>query len=290
MNIETLAPAMTGQFVNVGGKRIHVHIEGSGPDVILIHGASVNARDFTFDFIHRLSRHCRVIAFDRPGMGFSEALHPDGETMSEQAAALDAAAEALGIERAVIVGHSYGGGVAMAWGLDHPARVGAIVTLAGITMPWPVTMDAFRRLASREADGEALVPLISVVTSRAFTHSTLETIFTPQPVPPGYGDYLVLPQELRRPTFRANSRQIAKLAPQVTEMAKRYAALTLPVEVLHGTHDAVGSIMVHARQMARRLPDARQTELAGIGHMPHHTAPEPVVATIIRAVARAGLH
>ncbi|WP_170844433.1 alpha/beta fold hydrolase [Aliiruegeria lutimaris] len=281
---------MTEHFIEIGGKRIHAHIEGSGPDVILIHGASMNARDFTFGFVQKLSQHCQVIAFDRPGMGFSDPLHAHGESMSEQAAMLDAAAEALGIERAVIVGHSFGGGVAMAWGLEHPARVGAIVTVAGITMPWPETMEAFRRLASREPDGAALVPVISVVTSRAFTHSTLETIFAPQPVPAGYGDFLVLPPERRRPSFRANTRQIASLAPQVAEMAKRYPALDLPVEVLHGTHDAVGSVMVHARQMARRLPDARLTELAGIGHMPHHVSPDPVLAAIIRAVARAGLH
>ena len=156
-------------------------------------------------------------------------------------------------------------------------------------MPWPETMEAFRRLASREADGAALVPLISVVTSRAFTHSSLETIFAPQPVPAGYSDFLVLPPERRRPTFRANTRQIASLSPQVAEMAKHYAGLQIPVEVLHGTHDAMGSVMVHARQMARRLPNARLTELPGIGHMPHHVAPEPVVAAIVRAVARAGL-
>ncbi|WP_068309694.1 alpha/beta fold hydrolase [Aliiruegeria sabulilitoris] len=290
MNFNAQAPAMTGKFIEAGGRRVHAHIMGSGPDVILVHGASVNARDFTFGFAQKLSQHFRVIAFDRPGMGFSDPLHPQGESMSEQAVQLDAAAEALGIERAVIVGHSFGGGVAMAWALDRPARVGAVVTVAGITMPWPETMEAFRRLASREPDGAELVPLISVVTSRAFTHSTLETIFAPQPVPAGYGDFLLLPPERRRPSFRANSRQIAKLAPQVAEMAKRYPSLHLPVEMVHGTHDAVGSVMVHARQMARRLPDARLTELAGIGHMPHHVCPEPVVAAIIRAVARAGLH
>lgn len=289
MNILQPAPPES-RFLEVVGKRVHAFVQGSGPAVILIHGASANAQDFSFDFLQRLSSRFRVIAFDRPGMGRSEALHKDGETFAEQAAHLDQAAAALGVERAVIVGHSFGGGVAMAWALERPERVGAVVTLAGITMPWPVTMDAFRRLASREPDGDALLPLISVVHERAFTHSTLETIFGPQAVPEGYGDALLIPQELRRPSFRANSRQVAKLLPQVTEMAKRYPSLALPVEVLHGTHDAVGSVMVHARQMARRLPDARLTELAGIGHMPHHVAPEPVIAAIIRAVARGGLH
>ncbi|MDV7142453.1 alpha/beta hydrolase [Tropicimonas sp. TH_r6] len=279
-----------GRFLEVDGKRVHAHVYGDGPDVILIHGASVNAQDFTFGFVDRLvAAGFRVTAFDRPGMGRSEALHRDGESMAEQAAHLDRAAEALGIERAVVVGHSFGGGVAMAWGLSRSPRVAAIVTLAGIVMPWPETMDAFRRLASREEDGAALVSVIAVVNSRAFTHSTLEAIFTPQPVPPGYGDHLLLPPEFRRPSFRANSRQVSKLAPQVAEMAKLYAGLDLPVEILHGSHDAVGSVMVHARQMARRLPQGRLTELEGIGHMPHHVAPDPVVATIIRAVARAGL-
>lgn len=282
--------ARSGRVLEVAGRRVHAHVAGTGPAVILLHGATSHSADFGFGLFDRLAARFRVIAFDRPGLGRSEALHGRGESFAEQAAHLDAAAAALGVTRAVIVGHSFGGGIAMAWALDRPARVAAVVTLAGITMPWPPRMIDFRRLASREPDGAALVPVISVTSERDFTHSTLETIFAPQPVPPGYADRLALPRELLRPTVRANARQVARLREEVTALARRYATLSLPVEVLQGTHDAVGSVMVHARQMARRLGNARLTELEGIGHMPHHVAEGDSVAAVVRAVSRAGLH
>ncbi|WP_165354523.1 alpha/beta fold hydrolase [Tropicimonas sp. IMCC6043] len=278
-----------GRVLEVGGRDVQAYVAGDGPDVILLHGAASHSADFDFGLFDRLAARFRVTAFDRPGLGRSEALHGRGESFGEQAAHLDAAAAALGIARAVVVGHSFGGGVAMAWALDRPARVAAVTTLAGVTMPWPEDMDAFRRLASREPDGAALVPVISVTSERAFTHSTLETIFAPQPVPEGYAERLLLPRDLLRPTFRSNARQVARLREEVTRLARGYASLQLPVEVLQGKHDTVGSVMVHARQMARRLGNARLTELPGIGHMPHHADPDATVAAIIRAVARAGL-
>ena len=106
----------TGPLVPVAGTRVHAHVEGDAdaPAVILIHGASGNSRDFSFDLTGRLADRYRVIAFDRPGLGHTPALHGRGESPFEQAALLDAAAEALGVERAVVVGHSFGGSVAMA--------------------------------------------------------------------------------------------------------------------------------------------------------------------------------
>lgn len=284
-----IATPEPGRMLVVGGRRVHCHAAGAGPAIVLLHGASSHSADFMFGLFQRLARDFRAVAFDRPGLGLSEALHPDGETFAEQAAHLDAACELLGVERAIILGHSFGAGVCMAWALERPERVAALVTIAGVTMPWPRTMESFLQLAAREPDGATLARLISVTTERAFTHSPLETIFAPQPVLPGYAEALRLPAAYRRSAFRANARQVARLRTEVEALAPRYPSLALPVEVLHGTHDAVGSIMVHARAMARSLPDARLTELPGLGHMLHLVAQDDVLAAVARARVRAGL-
>ena len=62
----------SGQFVEVDGTKIHLKISGQGPDIVLIHGASGSLRDFTFDLVGRLDDNYRVIAVDRPGLGWSE--------------------------------------------------------------------------------------------------------------------------------------------------------------------------------------------------------------------------
>ena len=100
---------------------------GSGPDLVLIHGAGGNLREFTFDLAGQLTDRYRVIAFDRPGHGWTDRLpgygglgSTKGESPMEQAALLQKAAAKLGVQRPIVVGHSYGGAVALAWGLSQP--------------------------------------------------------------------------------------------------------------------------------------------------------------------------
>jgi pimeloyl-ACP methyl ester carboxylesterase len=118
----------TGQLLRVAGTTVHAHVQGSGPDLVLIHGASGSTRDFTFALVDRLAQDYRVIAFDRPGLGWTEDLGDGGVSPLLQARLLQAAADQLGVTRPIVMGHSYGGSVAMAWGLTDTADVAALET------------------------------------------------------------------------------------------------------------------------------------------------------------------
>lgn len=275
----------SGRLLRVNGRQVHAHVEGRGPEVILLHGASGNLRDFTFSLTGRLARRYRVVAFDRPGLGHSDPLNGRGESPAEQAAQLDAAAAQLGVERAIVVGHSYGAAVAMAWALNHPARVAGAVTLAGATMPWPGELNSFYSVASSGL-GSAL---ISAFATRKSAERALRSVFAPQRPPPGYLDHVGIDLALRPAALRASARQVNTLKPHVTAMAARYPGLRLPVEIVHGTADRTVGLDIHSRPLARRLPNARLTELPGIGHMPHHAAQGATISAIGRAAARAGL-
>ena len=102
-------------IVEVSGHRVHYVEKGNGPPLVLIHGASGNLRDWTYRAVDQLSRRYRVIAFDRPGMGYTPRIDSDGASIFEQAALLSAASRQLGAERPIVLGHSYGGAVALAW-------------------------------------------------------------------------------------------------------------------------------------------------------------------------------
>jgi len=281
----------TGRIVSAGGTRIHVHEEGRerAPAVVLVHGASGNSRDFSFDLTGRLAHDFRVIAVDRPGHGHSPALHGRGESPFEQAAALDAALETLGVERAVVVGHSYGGSVAMAWALQNPERVAGVVSLAGATMPWPGGLGPWYRIASSGLGGATVVPLISAFAGRNFAERSVEAVFVPQPPPPGYARYVGVGLSLRADSLRTNARQVSGLKPYVTAMAGQYPSLRLPVEVVHGSEDEIVPLHIHGARMVELIPGARLTVLDGVGHMPHHADPEAAVAAIKRVAARARL-
>lgn len=284
----------TGQFIEIDGRLVHAHVEGEGPDVVLIHGASGNTRDFTFSLTRALAQDFRVIVFDRPGLGWTErapgdfggALNPNAESPREQARFLQAAADRLGVTRPIVLGHSYGSAVAIAWGLERPADTGALVLLAGVALPWPGGLDAMYRVTSSRVGAATLVPLITAFAPETRVQDAVAGIFAPDPVPPGYLRHVGAGLTLRRESFRANARQVNALRPHMVEMQAHYASLIMPVEIVHGTADTVVPASIHAEPVAKILPDARLTLLPGVGHMPHHSAQDQVVAAIQSARAR----
>jgi len=282
----------SGRLIDVGGVQVHAHVSGSGPDVVLIHGAGGSLRDFTFDLAGRLSGRYRVIAFDRPGHGYTDAVGADGQAIlapKDQAALLQAAARQIGISDAIVVGHSFGGSVAMAWALAAPQDTRGIVTLAGATMPWPGGLGATYHINASTLGGALVVPAVTAWVPLKTARRVLAGIFAPQAMPDGYAEGFGLPMAIRRIVLRTNARQVTALRPYIVEMSKRYGTLDMPAELLHGTADTIVPLHIHSGPLAALLPDAVLTRLDGIGHMPQHAAPEAVVAAIDRVARRAGL-
>lgn len=284
----------SGRFIDVDGTTIHVKVMGQGSDIILIHGASGSLRDFTFGLVDRLSEDYRVIALDRPGLGWSN--RPRGadsggaaEPPRLQARLLQQAVEALNITRPIVVGHSYGGAVALAWALEHPDETAALVLLAAASNPWPGDLGALYRINSTLLGSAVVIPAITALAPNSIIESTTASIFAPQLTPDGYLNHLGPEMSLRRSTLRANAQQVMGLRPHIVEMSKHYPTLTLPVEILHGTDDTTVPLKIHSEPLARQIPGAVLTRLEGVGHMPHHADPEAVLAAIDRAATRAGL-
>lgn len=291
-----------GDFVTVDSAKVHYTREGSGPDLILLHGAGGNLREFTFAHVDMLKDRFTVTCFDRPGLGYTDrpvgvdtgALATEGESPMLQATMLRSAARQLGIKKPIVAGHSFGGIVAMAWanlGLDanDDVNAAAVVSLAGVMMPWPGPLGRYYTLNGSRFGGAVTIPLISAFAPKGQIDAAIESIFTPQSVPEGYGEYIGAPLSVRASTFRANVRQVNTLRPQVVEMAKRYPELTLPIEVVHGDADTSVPIDVHPREAVKIIPQLNLTTLEGVGHMPHHADPKATVAAIDRAAERAGL-
>ncbi len=281
-----------GSFVPVGERQVHYVQTGSGRDLVLIHGASGNVRDWTFDFVDRVSDRYRVTVFDRPGLGYTD---PDpayagtfdarAEGPEEQAALLHAAAERIGISNPIVVGHSFGGSVAMAWALNHDPA--AVVILSGATQPWPGGLGPLYTLTGTSLGGAAVVPLISAFVPRGLVKRAIASVFAPQEAPEGYEDYVGAGLTLRASSFRSNAQQVKTLRPHLVKMSRRYSNLSLPVEIVHGTADEVVPIDIHSERLVEQIAGAHLERLDGVGHMPHHVMPDAAVAAIDRAAARA---
>ncbi|NSX56734.1 alpha/beta hydrolase [Sulfitobacter sp. 1151] len=286
----------TGQFIDVNGTRVHAHVEGQGPDLILIHGASGSTREFTFRFIDQLKDRYRVIAFDRPGLGWTQrpgnhggAFNSRAESPQEQAVLLKAAADKLDVRDPIILGHSYGGAVALAWVLKYPNHASALVPVSAASNPWPGGLGPLYGVNSSSIGGVTVVPLITAFAPKNRVEGVVDTIFAPQPTPSGYVNYIGIGLTLRRETLRANAQQVNSLRPHVVGMSKQYKDINIPVEIVHGDADDIVPLDIHSRPLATQIPDANLTILPGIGHMPHHVAEDAVIAAIDRAATRAGL-
>ena len=275
-----------GQFVDVGGKRVHVLVRGTGPDLILIHGASGNLRDFTPGLVEALSGQYRVIAFDRPGLGYSDDV-PGSPQLAVQAAHLAAAARQLGVRNPIILGQSYGGAVALAWAVTRPdpAPV-ALVLVASPSLPWPGGLDPWYRLTASDFGRAVAVPLASAFTPDAYLTASMSAIFTPEPVPAGYGQHIGVGLTLRRASLVANARQVNALRTEIVAMQPQYPALTLPIELLHGDADTVVPLAIHSLPLSKIIPTAHLTVIPDAGHMPHQIHQGLVVAAVNRARLR----
>ncbi|MEM9725711.1 MAG: alpha/beta fold hydrolase [Pseudomonadota bacterium] len=274
-----------GVFETVEGVRLHLRDQGpaDGPAVVLIHGASGNLRDFDFGLTAALlAQGWRVLAVDRPGHGHSERGPADAHRPDVQARLLRGAVAARGVDRAVILGHSLGAAVALAWCLDAPDMAAGCVDLAGAAMPWPGGVDMLYRAASTPLLGRIASNAISLVVSDSFVKTAIGGIFAPQRPPEGYLEGIGAGLAIRPATQRHNGEDIAYLKPYLAGQSKRYPGLAPPLEILHGDADTIVPARIHAEPLSRLAPRARLNLLPGIGHMPHHAAQGQVLDALGR--------
>ena len=276
-----------GAFVTVDGARVHYVMQGTGPDLVLIHGASGSLRDFTFSLMPRLTATYRVIAFDRPGLGLSDP-PPDGDiTLAAQARHLRRAAAALGATRPLVLGQSYGGSVALAWALDEPPA--ALILISAPSLPWPGPLDPWYRATNSRIGRAVLVPLAAAWVPMSFVRGAINGVYAPEPTPPGYADHMGVAYTARASVLAINTAQVNALRGQLVAMEPRYRGLSLPIEMVHGDADTIVPLAIHSGPLAPRLASAHLTVVPGAGHMPHQTHADIVMAAIGRAAARAGL-
>lgn len=147
-----------GQFLNVNGHRVHVVVRGSGPDLVLIHGASGSTRDMTFELARHLEDRYRLLIFDRPGLGYTDRINRTGATLVEQADLLSIAAAQLGAVKPIVAGQSYGGAVALAWAVHFPDRLSALVPISAVSSIWKTPLDLYYRTVSHPLLGPVVAP------------------------------------------------------------------------------------------------------------------------------------
>ena len=125
-DIDLVAAPKPGRSIEVDGVHLHYVEAGEGPPLLLLHG--LNGSTFGFRLLAPyLTPHYRTIALDLMGFGYSDRPQHRDYSLGAQARLVDGFLDALGIERASVLGHSLGGAVAMHLALEFPERVDRLI-------------------------------------------------------------------------------------------------------------------------------------------------------------------
>ena len=282
-----------GIFVRVAGGRMHLYDiaakgRAQGPAILLLHGATSNARDMVVALAGPLSEHHRVIAIDRPGHGWSD--RPGGNADASPARQADLIAEsvrALGVDRVVVVGHSLAGAATTNLALDHEDLVAGLVLLSAVTHPWPGGITWYYRLAATPVLGRLFVDTVMTPVGAWSLETAAAGAFLPMSGPADYAAATSAALALRPDEFRWNGHDVAALKAFVTQEAPRYCEIDVPTAIVASAEDTVVSTDIHARAIARQIKGSRLTVLEGGGHQVHYTFRDIVLAEIERIAAAA---
>ena len=269
---------------SIHGSEITFATAGKGPVLLLIHGMGGNFRNWE-SVVGPLARHHTVIAPDLPGHGESAAGHGD-YSLGSFASVLRDLLVTLGHERATLVGHSLGGGVAMQFGYQFPEMVERLVLVSSGGLGSDVS--AILRAATlpgaglfiqaTAAVGRVVVPPLAQGLERVGLRPNADVA----EVVRGYGS---LSDDDRREAFLATVRGVIGPRGQRVNAGDRLAlAENIPVLIIWGERDPIIPAS-HGEDAHRHLPESRLEIFDNVGHIPQIEAPLRFVDSLDRFLA-----
>ncbi len=231
-------------FARVRGVRIGYHVSGEGETIVLLHGWGGDSRSF-FPIHQRLSKSYQVYSIDFPGFGRS-ALPPEPWGVGDYAEVFHDWMDAVGIRRATLIGHSFGGRVSIVTATRWPERINRLVLVDSAGIRPRRTFGYHLRVAAAKAGRKALASPV-LAGQKAKLEPRLYRAL-------GASDYASAGP--LRPTFvKVVNEELRPLLPQI-------AAPTL---LVWGDQDQDTPI-ADARVMEQEIPGARLIVYEGAGH------------------------
>lgn len=259
---------------------------GSGPPVLLVHGQPGSHRDWE-SLSARLESSHRVVAPDRPGYG---ATGGAALGLAANADALAGLLDQVGLSAATVVGHSLGGGVALALAQRHPHRVSGLVLVASIGTV--AGLGKFDRFLALPGVGEAMAFAALALAGRLVPHlqrrpptrlpRRLGVLVAGWPAAWLGADQLRCEQGRAWRSFAVEQRTMLAEVPALEAGLGKVRA---PTTVVAGGRDRVVPAVV-ARDLTRAIPTAVLHVVPGVGHFLPLEAPDQLAEVVRHQTVR----
>jgi len=275
-------PHATGRFAQLAGLRVR-YLERPGPEpaVLLLHGLPGTAEDF--EAVTPLIAGHRTIAIDRPGFGFSTGGYV---SFDRQLRAIHELLARLGVTSPIIVGHSYGGTIALGYAESHPREVAGLVLVDAAAT---CTHNSFLERAQARLVQVLELPVVaqladitfSQLLRKASAEPTESEAFDPEGVAARHRAR-VLSINLKHGNLEAYAGEVLAANGVIAHLNRGLSQIRGPAVVIQGAQDKLVKPEC-GRRLAASLPDARLVMVGG-GHMAPYTHPAAVAAAV-QAVA-----
>ncbi|MFN2515514.1 MAG: alpha/beta fold hydrolase [Pyrinomonadaceae bacterium] len=270
-NREVVFHADYSRFTEVDGARVHYQEAGrsDAPAMILIHGFAASNHVWSNVFLELADAGFRAIAPDLLGYGYSAKPRDLDYTIVRQAQMLLNLLDQLGIDRAILVGSSYGGAIAATIALDRPTLVAKLILIGAVTNNKP-TRYLLMRLFGSPIIGDILSPL--VVGSRRLLRLRMKRVY----------DRHAWELDERRVDARHLPLRTAGAHRAIIRTVRRWDAdrvsreahlITAPTLLIWGDKDRDVPLQ-DGKHLHREIPNSRLVVFRECGHLPHEEYPQ----------------
>ncbi len=260
------------RFIKVGSGRVRVLETGQGPAVIFIAG-SPNAGSIFAPLVAQLPGY-RALVLDRPGTGSSDSMS-FGTAREEVTEVLDAVCAAYGLSSVSLAGSSIGGWWALAYAIERPGRVNAMLQLGcpaglpGERLPWGVRVMALPGMTALMLSMKPSPSGVKMVFKMIGHGRALADGRLGQPVLDWYLA-LIRDTPTQRNELTADARRMRFFSPALLELGlteEELQRIDCPVALVWGTEDNFGGA-AEAKRCQGLFPRASLQMVDGGGHLP----------------------
>ena len=277
----------------VAGIDLFYRVEGEGAPVLLVHGAPGTDHTWFYPGILRLAERCRVIGYDHAGHGRSQQVDPATLSMARLVNDIEGLRRSLGLSRVCVLGHSFGGFLALRYALAYPAH------LAGLVLVGTAATIEVQDASAQAVRALAPPPLVSArehlwngtLDGTIKTDAELRDAFQ-RALPIYYHRRELAPSALPDMVFRLAARRALTRGDALRYRVDdgRLGGITAPALVTVGRHDLI-TPMAASERLAAAIPNAALAVFQDSGHLPFAEEPArfaDVVGAFVRGVAGAG--